>query len=380
MEPKGKLTNHNKHKIDSLLLFVTLVLVSIGLIMVLSSSSYDGLINHEKPTFYFTKQFVFGLFGVGAMLWISTFPIGLFKRLSPVFAVIMVLVMIFTMLAGVEINGSRRWLKISGFQFSPAEIAKPIYVVAYAYLLAAIGKKRLKMLRWFLVAAAVLLVMVGPIVKEDLGTGVIVFSTLFSMLMVAGAKPIHLIALTLLAVLGGTGAVILNPYRLDRIHYWLRPFDDPLHKGYQAVQSFYAIGSGGLFGVGLGAGIQKLLILPEQQTDMIFSVIAEEMGFIGAGFVVLLFAVFLWRGILIAFHLEDKFKRLCAFGLTIYIVVQATINIAVTVGWFPITGVPLPFISYGGTSFVLVIATVGLLLGLSRYTTEDKKRKKTTKE
>ena len=363
-----------KHKMDTLLLLITLVLIAIGLIMVLSSSSYDGLINYDNPLFYFSKQMLIGAGGIGLMLWGAAFPMEHLRKCAvPAFLTIMAM-LVFTLFFGVEVNGSRRWLKIAGFQFAPAELAKPIFVIFYAHLLTVLGKKRIQKIGWFLFCSGMLIVMVLPIVIEDLGTGVIVFATLFGMLAIAGARTSHLAALVIISFLGGCAAIGMSSYRMDRIHYWLDPYDDPMKKGYQAIQSFYAIGSGGLFGVGLGAGIQKLLILPEQQTDMIFSVIAEEMGFVGAGFVILLFALFLWRGMLAAFQLKDKFKQFTAFGLTTYIVVQAAINIAVTVGFFPITGVPLPFISYGRTSFLFVAITVGLLLGLTRYTIEPKEK------
>jgi cell division protein FtsW len=170
-----------------------------------------------------------------------------------------------------------------------------------------------------------------------------------------------------LGLSGVVAMIAYKPYRLKRITAFIDPFADPLGTGYQVVQSLYAIGSGWLFGVGLGASRQKLLYLPERHTDFIFSIIGEELGFVGAAFVILLFAMFIWRGFYIAVHLDDKFKSLTAFGLTAVIGIQALINIGVAVGAMPVTGITLPFISYGGTSLSFMLATVGFLLNMSRY-------------
>ena len=352
---------------DLLLFFIMLVLLAVGLIMVLSSSSYDAMLTYGDSLFYFKRQLIFMIGGFFAMFVMMNISPNAVKRLAIPFMIVCVVMLLLVPFVGIEVNGARRWLGTKSIRFAPAEIAKPVVIVFFSMWLTSLGKKNLQTLKGFIYTLGVLAIIPVLVVIEDLGTAITIAGALVCM-MIAAQVPWRYLGGTVAAGVAGVVAmIIMKPYRLKRIQVWLDPFSDPLGNGYQAVQSLYALGSGGFFGVGLGASRQKLLHLPERHTDFIFSIIGEELGFIGAAFVILLFALFIWRGFYIAMHLEDKFKSLTAFGLTAVIGIQAMINIGVAVGFLPVTGITLPFISYGGTSLVFMLATVGFLLNMSRY-------------
>lgn len=354
--------------IDLLLLFITLILLTIGLIMVLSSSSYDSMLSYGDALYYFKRQLSFMVLGFfpGMFIMANIDPKWIRRLIFPAVLVCIVMLILVPFI-GVEVNGSKRWLKLLGVRFAPAEIAKPIFIIFFAMFLTRLGKKKLQSLKGFFGALFVLAIFPGVIVGEDLGTAISIAGALVCMLIAAEIPWRYLIGTVVAGAAGVVAMIAIKPYRMKRIAVWLDPFSDPLASGYQAVQSLYALGSGGLFGVGLGASRQKLLHLPERHTDFIFSIIGEELGFVGALFVILLFILFIWRGFYIAIHIDDQTKSLTTFGLTAVIGIQAMMNIGVSVGFFPVTGITLPFISYGGTSLVFMLATVGYLLNMSRY-------------
>lgn len=352
---------------DLLLFFITLILLAIGLIMVLSASSYAALLTYDDALFFFKRQCGFMALGFVFMFIMMNISPEFVKKLAVPAMIACVVMLILVPFIGVEVNGSKRWLGTQSMRFAPAEIAKPVVIVFFAMWLSSLKKQHLQTVKGFFYTLVVLAIIPGLVVIEDLGTAIAIAGALVCM-MIAAEVPWRYLGCTVGLGLAGVVAMIaVKPYRLKRITIWLDPFSDPLGNGFQAVQSLYAIGSGWLFGVGLGASRQKLLYLPERHTDFIFSIIAEELGFVGAAFVILLFAMFIWRGFYIAVHLEDKFKSLTAFGLTAVIGIQAMINIGVAVGALPVTGITLPFISYGGTSLSFMLATVGFLLNMSRY-------------
>ena len=348
---------------DLLLFFIMLVLLAIGLIMVLSASSYDALLHYDDALYYFKRQLIFMAVGfVGMFVMMSISP-EIVKKLAVPALIVCVVMLALVPVIGVEVNGAKRWLGTQSVRFAPAEIAKPVVIVFFAMWLSSLGKRNLQTIRGFIYT----LIVPVLVVIEDLGTAIAIAGALVCMMIVAEVPWRYLGICIGFGFVGIAGMIAVKPYRLLRITSFLDPFADPLGTGYQVVQSLYALGSGWLFGVGLGASRQKLLYLPERHTDFIFSIIGEELGFVGAAFVILLFAMFIWRGFYIAAHLEDKFKSLTAFGLTAVIGIQAMINIGVAVGAMPVTGITLPFISYGGTSLSFMLATVGFLLNLSRY-------------
>jgi len=354
---------------DLLLFFITLVLLAIGLIMVLSASSYDAMLHYDTALYYFKRQVIFMVLGFVFLFIMMHVHVNFVKAIAiPVF-ILCILALIAVMIPGIgiEVNGARRWLGTRSIRIAPAEVVKPVIVVIFAKWLNWLGTKNLQTGKGFFYTLCLLVIVPMLIVKEDLGTAITIAGALVCMMIAAGVPWRYLGV----CVVGGVGAVIAMivaaPYRMKRLTAFVNPFADPLDTGYQVVQSLYALGSGWLFGVGLGASRQKLLHLPERHTDFIFSIIGEELGFVGAAFVILLFALFIWRGFYIALHLEDRFKALTAFGLTAVIGIQAMINIGVAVGAMPVTGITLPFISYGGSSLSFMMATVGFLLNLSRY-------------
>ena len=352
---------------DLLLFFVTLVLLIVGLIMVLSASSYEALIEYNDALHFFKRQALFMVFGFVAMFIMMNISVDFVKRMAFPGLAVSILLLLLLPVFGVDVNGSVRWYRIGGVQFGPAEMAKPIVIVFFAMWLTALGRKNLRSFKGFLFTLFVLAVIPVLIIKEDLGTAVCIAGAMFCMLIIAEAPWLYIFTLAGMACAGVAAMIIAAPYRINRILSFLDPFADPLGGGYQVVQSLYAIGSGSLFGVGLGASRQKLMHLPEMHTDFIFSIIGEELGFLGAGFVILLFTVFIWRGFSVAARLEDKFMAFTAFGLTASIGIQAMINIGVAVGAMPVTGITLPFISYGGSSLIFMMATVGFLFNLSGY-------------
>ena len=358
---------NRKGQPDLFVFFVTLILLIIGLIMVLSASSYEALIEYNDALHFFKRQALFLLIGFFAMFVMMNIKIEFVKQLAVPGLALSVVLLLLLPFFGVDVNGSVRWYRFGGIQFGPAEMAKPIVIVFFAMWLTALGRKSLRTLKGFLVTLLVLAVIPALVMGEDLGTAVCIAGAMVCMLIVAEVPWRYFLTLVGIAVAGFAAMIIQKPYRMQSIIAFMDPFADPLGSGYQVVQSLYAIGSGSLFGVRLGASRQKLMHLPEMHTDFIFSIIGEELGFVGAGFVILLFAVFVWRGFQIAANLEDKFMALTAFGLTASIGIQALINIAVAVGAMPVTGITLPFISYGGSSLIFMMATAGFILNLSRY-------------
>ena len=203
--------------------------------------------------------------------------------------------------------------------------------------------------------------------QPDLGTGTVMVGTCFVMIFISGARISHFVGLGLLGVAGFVGLILSAPYRMKRITSFLDPWEDPLGSGFQMIQSLYAIGPGGLFGLGLGQSRQKFFYLPEPQTDFIFAIISEELGFIGGSLVLLLFALMLWRGIRIALGAPDLYGSLVAVGIIAMVAIQVMINIGVVTGLMPVTGITLPFLSYGGSSLTLMLMAIGVLLNISRY-------------
>ena len=352
---------------DHMLFYITLLLLTIGIIMVLSSSSYQAMLENKDAYFYFKRQFAFAGLGLAAMFVLMYIRPELIERLAFPAMVVVIIMLLLVPFIGIEVKGAKRWLGISqNIRFSPAEMAKPITIICFAIWLKALGKN-LQTLKGFAVSVFFLAIMPLLIFQQDLGTAIVVAGTLFCMMIAAQARWLHLIGLGMIGVAGVVAAIAMKPYRIQRITGFLRPFENITESGWQLVQSLYALGSGWLFGVGLGDSRQKLLYLPERHTDFIFAIIGEELGFVGASLVVLLFALFIWRGFWIAMRIDDEQKSYIAFGLTCCVGIQALVNLGVVVGVLPVTGITLPFISYGGSSLSIMLASVGYLLNMSRY-------------
>lgn len=346
---------------------LTLILLTIGVIMVLSASYARAYFSGLKATNYFVRQLVFAVGGVGAMYILSKFPMNFYRRISPIIMGVALVTLLAVPFVGEKINGARRWINLGFTTFQPSEIAK-IAVIMYFATLICKYKSRMKTFRYgILPFGAILLLIVGLLILEPHFSGSIIIIVIGAvMLFLGGARLIWFIGG--LTVIGGGLAVIMTffPYASDRINTWRDPFANMQGDGYQIVQSLYSIGSGGLLGLGLGQSRQKYLYLPEEHNDFIFSVVCEELGFIGAAAILILFALLIIRGYWLAMHMRDRYSALVTSGITTLLALQTILNVAVVTNLVPCTGISLPFFSYGGTALLIQLAEMGVILSASR--------------
>ncbi|CAN5201023.1 stage V sporulation protein E [soil metagenome] len=352
-----------------MLLTATLCLLALGVVMVFSASSTTSLLGDSGDgAFYLKRTLIFGIVGLLALRVLSVRGVRIMRPLTTVFLALSVVLCVVVMMPGVgiEVNGARRWIGAGLFQVQPSELAKVALVLYGAQLLASKPKmtRSIRTMMPFLLAVALISILV--VLEPDLGTAMVVCFTATAMLVIAGAR------IRDLALIGGAIgvlvliAVMLEPYRMERLTGFLDPSADPAGAGFQATQARIALGSGGVFGVGLGESLQKAFYLPEAHTDMIVAVIGEELGLIGLAGIVFLFGMFGYAGLQTARKARDRYTKLLAAGLTALILVQAVINLFAVLGLAPLTGVPLPFVSYGNSSLLTLLAAVGLLLNIAR--------------
>jgi cell division protein FtsW len=354
---------------DFVLFISVLMLLSIGLVMILSASEYSTLVRYSDSFYFFKRQLLWALFGLTLLFVVMNFDYWNLRRYAPHMLIAAFVLLILVLIPGIgrEVKGATRWIGIGTFGFQPSELVKLFIIIFLAYGISRyrdIGRNTKTIVPYLLITgAAAGLILLQP----DLGTAFTLSGTLFIMLFAAGYS------MGILGLLAGAGAglvglaIALEPYRLSRFLAFLNPWEDPSGAGFHIIQSLYALGSGGLFGAGLGQGKQKYLYLPEQHTDFIFAVVGEELGFIGGVLILTLFTIFVWRGLRIALTAPDPFAGLLATGITVGIGLQAFINIGVVTGSLPVTGITLPFISYGGTSLAFTLIGVGVLLNISKY-------------
>jgi len=350
-------------------------MLSIGMIMVLSASSPTSITGNSKDAFlYFKKQLMWSGVGLIAMFVAANYNYRKLARLV-LPAAVMTIFLLLAVFGFEARNGAHSWIIIGNFQFQPSEFVKLCVILMLARIIS-IKKEKMASFKEGLAPALILVAVVcGLIVAEpDLGSAVAIAVTSFVLLYTGGAQWKYLIGLVGIGIGLIVLAIWLEPYRINRITGFIDPFADPLKSGYQIIQSLYAIGSGGLFGVGLGRSMQKFGHIPEQHTDFIFSILSEELGFIGGAFIILLFLFFAARGYRIAKYCKDEFGSILACGITTMILVEAVINLAVVTSSMPVTGITLPFISYGGSSLVFKMGAIGVLLNISRYVESDKQR------
>ena len=348
-----------------LLIFVTLGLVAFGLVMVYSASSGSAAVQGTDPSYYLKRQVIYAVFGVALMALGGRFD---YRRLRPLAGsiVLVSLVLLASVLAiGQSVNGARRWIGFGPATFQPSELAKlALAIWAAAWLSKRRPPQTLgELARPLGVLAGVYVVLV--LAEPDLGTAITIVVMLAGLLLVAGTPlRVLLTGMTLSAAVGGA-AIWFEPYRRDRVFAFLDPWSDPQHTGFQTVQGLISLGSGGIFGRGLGQGIEKIHYLPEAHTDMIFAVIGEELGLVGVVAVIAAFALFAYAGFRIALRCREPFGKRLAVGITVLVCGQASINLAAVMGLAPLTGIPLPFVSYGGTSLLVTLASVGMLLNIA---------------
>ncbi|HEY9685395.1 MAG TPA: putative peptidoglycan glycosyltransferase FtsW [Coleofasciculaceae cyanobacterium] len=352
---------------DQTLVYITLSLVLVGLMSVFTASAAQADLETGNSIAILFKQVLSAILGGLLLVAMSRFSFERLKFLAHPLAFASIGLLLLTMLVGTTANGSERWIMLPfGFQFQPSDLAK---VAAILLMAQATSQPRLfngtGMFNLALITGMIALIYQQP----NLSVSMILGMMTVAMLFVAGLS-LHVLVPSLCGIAYVVSKkVAQTPYQMERITGWIDPWRDPLDTGYNLIQSYYAVGAGGLFGAGLGNSIQKLYYLPFQHTDFIFSVICEEWGFFGAAIVLGLFGLLAWRGFTIAWQCPSHFGRMLAFGLTLAITLQAIINICVTIGLMPVTGVTLPLISYGGTSMIVTLGMIGILLNISRYRT-----------
>lgn len=338
--------------------------------MVYSASAVSAYVNFNDSYYFLKRQIIWAILGLLAMVFTMNVDYHVWRKLSKPILLVTLALLVLVLVPGLGkvVNGARRWLGFGSLYLQPSEIAKLSMIMYASESLTNNQEKITSFLRGLLPQLMTLLLVFGLILKEpDLGTALAISGTIFVLLYVAGAKVSHLSAIGITGVAGIIAAIIVEPYRLRRLFAFSDPWADPLNTGYHIIQSLYAIGSGGLFGVGLGRSREKFLYLPEPHTDFIFAILGEELGLIGTVTVLVLFFLFAWRGLKVAISAPDIYGSILAAGLTTMIIVQALMNIAVVTASMPITGIPLPFISFGGSALIFTLAGVGILLNISRY-------------
>ncbi len=361
---------NGKRRFDYILLLVTLALMGIGIVMVYSTSAILAGDRFGDPYYFLKRQALCAAMGLAVMLAMMFFPYGKLKSVAYPILILSILSLVAVLIPGIghRAGGSMRWLKIHGFSFQPSEFAKLGLIIFLAYFLTKKEDKIRSFSFGFLPTLLISGLVIGLVLKEpDFGAALFMTVMVFLLLFVSGARVIYIAGAILVSVPVIYYFLMNVAYRHRRLMSFIRPWDDPTGTSFQIIQSFLSFGSGGLFGLGLGEGRQKLFFLPAPHTDFIFSIIGEELGLIGAMVVVLLFLILTVRGLHIGLSLEDRFGSYLALGITLMIALQCLINMGVVLGLLPTKGLTLPLISYGGTSLVINLAAVGILLNLSTH-------------
>ena len=355
--------NGQKRRMDGTLLILVLLLVVCGLIFLYSTSAYNGRVKFHDPAYYFKKQLFATSLGMMGMYLVSCMDYHILTRMAPCLYVVSMGLSLAVLLFGDEYNGSKRWLSIGPLSFQPSEFAKVAVILLLTYVITN-SEKRQDSLLHMAGTMALLLPIVGLVGTNNLSTAIIILGIGVILIFVSNPKYLPFVGI------GGVGVLFIGiflsmaSYRLERIAIWRNP--EKYEKGFQTIQGLYAIGSGGIFGKGLGSSLQKLGFVPEAQNDMIFSIICEETGLIGACLLILVFALLIWRLMVIATHARDLCGALIAAGIMGHMAIQVILNIAVVTNTIPNTGITLPFVSYGGTSVLFLMGEMGLALSVSR--------------
>ena len=365
-----RLRKRTGESIDIPFLLILLVLLAVGLVMLYSASSAQSAYDtgYTDTTRYLQKQAVCAVIGLVAMVVVSRLPAEFWYRMAwPLYGVSIVLLLL-VLLFGQSVNGARRWISIAGIQFQPSEIAKFTLILLFARLTRGFGSS-VKKFRYGVLGfgAALLGILIPLALEKHLSAIMLMGMVAVVMMFVAGTHPKWLLMGAAAAVIFVVVYISLMGYAGDRVTAWLHPEQDPADTGYQILQSLYAIGSGGLFGLGLGKSRQKYLYLPFQYNDYIFAVVCEELGLVGALLIIALFAALILRGYWIALHARDRFSTVLAAGLITLIAVQTILNLGVVTNLLPSTGIALPFFSYGGTALAMNLGEMGIVLSISRY-------------
>lgn len=352
-----------KESIDYVLLILVLLLVVFGLVVLYSTSAYNGRVKFADPAYYLRKQFFATSIGLFSMYLVSCMDYRRLQNYAWIGYGIALMLSTAVLFVGREYNGSKRWLALGPLSFQPSEYAKLAVVVLLAAIVSR-NASHMKSWKYMFLVILLILPVVGLVGSNNLSTAIIILGIAVILIFVANPQFLPFLWI------GGTGVgfigifLSLESYRLERLVIWRNP--ELYEKGYQTMQGLYAIGSGGLFGVGLGESMQKLGFVPEAQNDMIFSIICEELGLTGAVAVLVIFGLLIWRLMVIATWTKDLFGALLAAGVMGHIMIQVILNVAVVTNTIPNTGITLPFVSYGGTSVVFLLLEMGIALSVSR--------------
>jgi cell division protein FtsW len=354
----------------NLLVVVALALLAFGLVMVYSATSASAAVGGEDPGYYLKRQGLFAALGLVALVLAARWRYRKLRPLAPTLLVGSFVLLAGVLVIGQQVNGARRWINLGPASFQPSELAKLALVIWAAAYLARRGAPRT-----FVDLARPLGIVLGlfwllVLAEPDLGTAITAAVVMGGMLVVAGTPMRLLVRGGALVAATGLLAIWIEPYRRERVFAFIDPWQDSQGAGFQIVQAMIGMGSGGFFGRGLGEGVAKINYLPEAHTDMIAAVVGEELGLVGMTFLIVLYAVFTYAGVAIALACRDPFAKALAGGLTLLVSGQAAINLAAVVGIAPLTGITLPFVSYGGTSLVVVLGSVGILLNIARNGSE----------
>lgn len=356
------MTQSNNRRYDYTLLAALALLVIMGLVILYSTSAYNGEVKFHDSFYYLKKQVFATTLGIAALFVAANMDYHVWRHVAVLGYLTAILLSVAVLFIGDEINGSKRWLSLGPFSFQPSEFAKVAVILFLAHMVTK-NVKDIGKMRTMIKIMALILPIVALVGASNLSTAIIILGIAVILIFVASPKYGQFVFMGLLGVGFMAIFLALESYRLERLAIWRNP--EAYEKGYQTLQGLYAIGSGGLFGRGLGQSIQKLGFVPEAQNDMIFSIICEELGLFGAGFILILFLLLIWRFFVIATHAGDLFGALIATGAMGHMMIQVILNIAVVTNTIPNTGITLPFISYGGTSVVFLLVEMGLVLSVS---------------
>ncbi len=360
-----------KNKKVELTLFISVILISLfGVIMIYSSSYIWAEYKYNDPYKYLKNQLLFFLVGTVLMITVSKINYKKYFKYSNKILLICITLLILVLIPGIGTvrNGSRSWFGIGSFGIQPSEFAKLGLIIFISKYLSNNPNSMKNFKKGVLPILIITMFIFGIILLQpDFGTGTVLVMTIIGMLFIAGLDMKIFIKFGIVGVIGIVCLILIAPYRLKRILSFLDPWSDPLGSGFQIIQSLYSIGPGGLFGLGFGNSIQKHFYLPEPQTDFIFSIISEEFGFMGILIISSLFIIIFYSCLKISIKCNDLFGKYLSFGITFGLIFQSILNLSVVVGLVPVTGVTLPFLSYGGSSLLIIMISIGIILNISRY-------------
>ncbi|MBE6144479.1 MAG: putative lipid II flippase FtsW [Firmicutes bacterium] len=359
-----------KNKVNIILLISILIISIFGLIMITSASYVWAEYKFDDPLKYFKHQGLFLVISIILMIIVSKIDYHIYFEKANIMLVISLVLLILVLIPGIGSvrNGSRSWFGIGSFGIQPSEFSKLILIIFTSKYLYNNDRNLKNIKKGILPILALAILFFGLIMLQpDFGTGIVLVMIIIGMLFIAGVDFKFFLKIGGVGLVGIIGLIAVAPYRLKRILSFLNPWQDPLGSGFQIIQSLYAIGPGGIFGYGLGNSRQKHFYLPEPQTDFIFSIISEEFGFMGVLIVALLFITIIFTGFKIAMKCQDLFGKYVVFGIVFWIAFQAILNLMVVVGLIPVTGVTLPFLSYGGSSLLILFIAIGIVLNVSKH-------------